>query len=50
MEKVENRAAVSNREESMSSSSSSSSAVQNGVGAGTKSAVIVFGHCSRLYS
>jgi hypothetical protein len=24
--------------------------VQNGVGAGTQSAVIVFGHCSRLYS
>ncbi len=49
MEKVENRAAVLNREKSISSSSSSS-AVQNGVGAGTQSAVIVFGHCSRLYS
>jgi hypothetical protein len=24
--------------------------VHNGVGAGTQSAVIVFGHCSRLYS
>jgi hypothetical protein len=24
--------------------------VQNGVGAGTQSAVIVFGHCSRPYS
>ncbi len=49
MEKVENRAAVSKREKSMLSSSSSS-AVQNGVGAGTQSAAVVFGHCSRLYS
>jgi hypothetical protein len=24
--------------------------VQNGVGAGTQSAAVVFGHCSRLYS
>jgi hypothetical protein len=49
IEKVENRAAISKRDKSTLPSSVHASSAANGAGAGTRSALMDFGHCSRLY-